>query len=203
MKLLRNPIVVAVLVVAAVALVGNSLLPVLRRGSPAAPAPSAAPKPAAVKPAVAAAPAKKETVEIPPAAPPAAGPVSKVDWALVQTNALRWVEAPRRDPFQVRDWPGHFTGTNPPASDFLTLNGIWRQTGSTLAVINSSVVGEGDDILQFKIQSIEADRVWVYGPAGVEFVSFKSIGSEDATTEPGATEKKPPAPTPGAAPRPR
>lgn len=184
MKLLRSPIVVGLLVAVAMGLVAKSLWPVLSRGSRSTPSPGVAPKPAAPKPPSAnpaAAEPQKRTTETP--APPPTATASEVDWARVQTNSLRWVESPRRDPFQVRDWPGHLTGTNQPASDFLTLNGIWRQTGSALAVINSTVVGEGDTVLQFKIQSIEADGVWVFGPAGVELLSFKTIASEDAETE--------------------
>jgi hypothetical protein len=192
---------VGLLVVVAMGLVAKSLWPMLSRGSRSAPAPSVPARPAPAKaPAAkpAAVEAQKRTAEAP--APPSPAPASEIDWARVQTNTLRWVESPRRDPFQVRDWPGHLTGTNQPASDFLTLNGIWRQTGSALAVINSTVVGEGDALLQFKIQSIEPDGVWVYGPAGVELLSFKSFVSEDDETEPGATGKNPPEPKQGVAP---
>ena len=207
MKLLRNPVVVGLLVVAAVALVAKSLWPMFNRGGgarvirvapPAAPAKPAKPAAPTAKPAVTE--TQKETTA--EAAPALRGPISDVDWARVRTNATQWLESPGRDPFQVRDWAGGQVpgSTNPPASAFLTLNGIWRQTGSTLAVINSIVLGEGDEILQFKIQSIEPDRVWVYGPSGVEVLPFKPIGSEDATTEPNAAGKKPPAPKPGAPP---
>ena len=206
MKLLRNPIVVGLLAVVALLLVVKSFWPMFSRGSRRAPAPTVAAKPpAAESPAKPAAPkaaatdTKNRAAEKTPALPSATA-ASEVDWARVQTNALHWVDAPRRDPFQVRDWPGHLTGTNRPASDFLTLNGIWRQTGAALAVINSTVVGEGDIVLEFKIQSIEPDRVWVYGPAGVELLSFKPIVSEDVETQPGASVKKPPGPQQGVAP---
>jgi hypothetical protein len=121
----------------------------------------------------------------------------------VQRNATEWIESPRRDPFQVRDAPGHLAGTNRPASDFLTLSGIWRQTGSALAVINGAVVGQGDTVLQFKIESIESDRVWVYGPSGVERVSFKPVAFDDADTGPGPTGNKAPEPKGGVAPETR
>ena len=57
----------------------------------------------------------------------------------------------------------------------LTLRGIWHQTGSSLAVINDHVLGKGDGILAFKIESIETDRVWVQGPNGREALEFKVL----------------------------
>ena len=41
-----------------------------------------------------------------------------------------------------------------------------------LAVLNNQVLGVGDDILRFTVQSIEDDRVWVTGPNGREEVEF-------------------------------
>ena len=35
----------------------------------------------------------------------------------------------------------------------LKLSAVWRQTGSTLAVINDHVVSNGDAILQFRIET--------------------------------------------------
>jgi hypothetical protein len=68
--------------------------------------------------------------------------------------------------------------------ELLTLSAIWRQTGSTLAVINKRVFNQGDTILRFTIQSIEVDRVWVDGPNGREAVDFKLEVPEEPYEQP-------------------
>jgi hypothetical protein len=89
-----------------------------------------------------------------------AGPMLEV--RTLETNAPRWEQAPRRDPFRSR------FNAQSQAAHFLSLKGIWRQTGSALAVINDRVVAENDRVLDFSIEKIEPDRVWVVGPNGRE-----------------------------------
>jgi hypothetical protein len=100
--------------------------------------------------------------------------------------------SPRRDPFQAYDSINVTNRLYPAAWEVLNLTAIWRQTGSSLAVINHRIVGEGDTIiaatnrvpplgrdrvLTFTIQSIEGDRVSVQGPSGREEVEFRAIAS--------------------------
>ena len=56
--------------------------------------------------------------------------------------------------------------------DLLKLSGISHQSGSSLAVVNGRVVSEGDRILDFKIETIGVERVWVNGPNGREQIIF-------------------------------
>ena len=176
MKLLRNPIAVTVLVVLAVAVIAYQFWPMLRpRFSRSSPPPPTAP---------ATAPSAPAKAEKPPAVTPALtqSPTNTLDIAVLESNSVRWVEAPRNDPFLVRFYV-RGQGTNSrPAMEVLTLNAVWQQSNdSPLAVINNHVFNEGDVIvlkdrdvvLQYKVSSIEADRVWVDGPNGREPVRFK------------------------------
>jgi hypothetical protein len=98
---------------------------------------------------------------------------------------------PRRDPFQVIG-PGttNLARLYPPVAELLALSAIWRQTGSSLAVINSRIVGEGDtfavplgnqtgggaqNVLRYTIESIGGDSIWLQGPAGREQLEFGPI----------------------------
>jgi hypothetical protein len=82
--------------------------------------------------------------------------------------AVAWNSSPLRDPFKKR---GVFSDKS--AREQLALTGILRQTGSELAVINNRILAIGDSILDFKIESVEADHVWVSGPNGKEMLEFK------------------------------
>jgi len=169
-KLLRNPVAVTVLAVLAVAVMAVQFWPMLRprfaRSSPPPPPPTPAVIPS--KPAKPAKPPADSPV-------PSQGPAATVEIGVLETNALRWAEAPRNDPFKVRFYVGSAQGaTNRTAMEALTLNAIWQQTdGAPLAVINNRLLSEGDVILEFKITTIEPDRVWVDGPNGREPVRFK------------------------------
>src|SRR5207249_7698116 len=104
----------------------------------------------------------------------------------VDLNKVGWSfdGAPRRDPFQVIG-PGstNLARLYPPVSEVLALTAILRQTGSSLAVINSRIVAEGDTIaaafdsrtggggpgvIRFAVESIEENSVWMQGPSGRE-----------------------------------
>ena len=176
MKLLRNPIAVAVLVLMALVVIGYQFWPMLRprfaRSSPPPPtAPAAAPS----------APAKAEK---PPAVTPTLpqSSTNTLDIAMLESNSVQWVEAPRNDPFRVRFYVGAQGTNSRPAREVLTLNAVWQQTDDfPLAVINNHVFSEGDVIvlknrdviLQYRVSDIEPDCVWVDGPNGREPVRFK------------------------------
>jgi len=176
-KLLRNPIAVAVLAVLAVAVIAYQFWPKSRpRGSPIAPPP---PSPALAS--AASAPAKPVTPSTGLSTP---SPVSTsaLEQAVLEANSQRWAEAPRNDPFKVRFYVGAQGTNSRPAMEVLTLNAVWQQTNdSPLAVINNHVFSEGDvivlkegnAILQYRLSTIEPDRVWVDGPNGREPVRFK------------------------------
>jgi hypothetical protein len=120
-----------------------------------------------------------------PTPPPVAAEVeTRIEVPNIFTNIAEWVAVPKRDPFQGRIRPRDDRGAYPPAAELLTLTGIWRQTGSSLAVINGQILSEGSDILDFKVAAIETDRVWVQGPNGREALSF---------LPPGAGTNRPPA----------
>jgi hypothetical protein len=189
MSFLRNPIVVICLALVALLLLGRSLSPIWRRGRPAAPTPApasapaqaAAPAPAPIAsntPAQSAAKPEAEAVS-----PERSIDLSRVGWSL---NG-----APRRDPFQIIH-PGalDLARLYPPVSELMVLSAIWRQTDSSLAIINQRIVGEGDTVLakvesrtsggapgvlEFTVESIRANSVWLQGPAGREELEFKSI----------------------------
>lgn len=191
MKLMRSPIAVGVLVVIALLLVGNSLRNTrtfqnmwnrtFAKQSAPKPAPAAKPtaKPvAAAKPSAARSTTARSTSARPSTtakpvllvAESESPPAVPLDVAVVRVDAARWAQSPRRDPFWRRPTAADRKGKS--AKDVLSLKGIWRQTDSTLAVINNRVVSEGEDIQGFNIASIEMDRVWVEGPDGREFIEF-------------------------------
>jgi hypothetical protein len=74
---------------------------------------------------------------------------------------------PRRDPFLTEH---ELKGR---AAQVLTLKGVWRQTGRELAMINNRLLAEGDSILEFSVEKIESEQVWVSGPGGLEPLTFK------------------------------
>jgi hypothetical protein len=203
MKLLNNPIVVGILAVLALALVFmNVVWPMLRKAPQSAKQP-AAPTPPLTTPFTSAMRATDQARDIASqfsnstaaanaalamaSAAPSPSSVN-IESATPRTNLMRWTGTPQRDPFQIRHLRKTASETNayPPAMQLLTLGGIWRQPGGTLAVINKRVfnegdtihinrrlAGEGDTILRFTIKNIDADRVWVEGPNGREAVDFK------------------------------
>ncbi len=92
-----------------------------------------------------------------------------------RTDLPRWSGAPTRDPFRsanISDQAGAVTVV--PAAKKLALSSILQQTGSSVAVINRQLVGEGETIEGYMIEKIDTDRVWVTGSNGLESVGFKS-----------------------------
>lgn len=185
MKLLRNPIVVAILAVTAVVVVITQTFDVKgmwRKMSKAekielgsAPAqPVAAPAPA---PAV-----KQGTVTtIPPVTftnlSAALMPSKGVETAAVEAQFAGWVSVPLRDPFLLIKHTDaadlvDLVDTNSPVRTW-TLYGIWNQTDSRIAVINKKVYRPGDAVTNdYKVLRIEKDEVWIQGPKINERLGF-------------------------------
>ena len=196
MKLLRNPVVVGILALVAVVMVvyqtfGDKLFRA-RRFVASAPAPAAGqpPPPSPASPA-APAPARQRALTS-TNAEEASLPVRGVDASIIEPRFISWVSAPLRDPFLllapvVRE-PGLLTDqTNSPVSTW-TLQAIWNQTGSRLAVINDRVFRVGEVIEEgYKLIRIEKDEVWFQGPYQNERLGFP---------EPKKVAPKTPAPKP-------
>jgi hypothetical protein len=167
-KLLRNPVVVSILAVLALALVvRNVFWPMLGHvrwyKAPPAAMTQTLPATAPVKPGPMAAIKKEFLAKV--LGQTQAVQVASMDLPSVTSSAPRWAR-PRRDPFNAR-----FESTSR-AAQLLKLKGIWRQSGRDLAVINKTLVAEGDTILEFEVEKIEGDHVWVVGPGGREALSF-------------------------------
>src|SRR6266536_5152798 len=96
----------------------------------------------------------------------------------IDLNEVGWKvnASPRRDPFQAIASVGGTNRLYPAAWELFRLTAIWRQTGSSLAVINSKIVAQGDTIVAatnraptlggenavtFTVESIEGDEVWL------------------------------------------
>jgi hypothetical protein len=104
---------------------------------------------------------------------PAAVRREKMNAQELKNLAVAWNSSPLRDPFKRRS-----AFSEKSAREQLTLTGILRQTDSELAVINNQIIAVGETILGFKIESVEADRVWVSGPNDREVIEFKISASD-------------------------
>jgi hypothetical protein len=176
MRFLRNPYIVAGLAIAAVLMVFFRIFqPQINRWragvegsttSTAATAQKAGVGQPLVSPAMAAATKQGPKTPMLYAPPPKnAGDRRKgIDADYVAAHFVEWVDAPRRDPFRAAiRYSGVYTnglaqGTNPVPT--WKLSSILRQTDDRLAVINDEVYGEGDYILGWKVERIDADEVW-------------------------------------------
>jgi len=181
MKLLRNPVVVMLLALVAIALLFyRTAWPLIqRRQTTRSAQPSVLQQAAhAAARALNLAPTNAAGVK---AGAETGRSTNTIQAAALRTNAPAWTEAPRRDPFQSRPNPRNQVGAYPHAMEFLTLNGVWCQTDSKLAVINSRLlsVGEkisqhiGQEMVDYEILDIAPDRVFVKGPNGREEVAFR------------------------------
>lgn len=169
MKLLQNPWAVGLLGLAGLAVLGFNLGgPIYRKraaqkAAPAAarPLPSSATEPAGSPPPAAA--------SLSVAAPAGA---SQIDRAHFVGRMENWMVAPPTDPFTVPPAPAPELPKGPTAAEVLKLQGTWRQTGGFVAVINRSALVEGEAVEGFTVHRIEADRVLVTGPHGLEEIFF-------------------------------
>jgi len=190
MKIFQNPYVVGGLAILAVALIfRNAIAPLWRRMAPRGGAVQIVIQ-HAVQPAVSNVPTNVPVAETPVPKAPRLEPERNIDLTQV---GWKWHSSPHRDPFQIT--PATITNLArlyPPASDLLSLTAVWRQTGSSLALINGRILGQGDSIMakyqgkaggetnatyKYKVETIDGDGVWVDGPAGREQVEFRSSGA--------------------------
>jgi hypothetical protein len=172
LKILQNPIAVTILAVAAAALVFKQIAwPILQRSQWMRHAPAAAASLGAVASTSATPPELAKTTSSPVETANAA-PETPIDQSAAETSAARAAGTPRRDPFQSKLHSTNQGKAYPPAREMLTFSGFWRQTGSTLAVINDQVIEVGDSILAYKVEAIDRDRIRVTGPNGRETVEF-------------------------------
>lgn len=180
MKLLQNPWVVGAMALAGFGVlafnVGGPLYKKYARNRPSAPRAAAASLPA--------------TAAIPVTENPAAPVPSALDHAHFTARMRDWVETPPTDPFTPPPAPRPDAPKGPTAASVLKLQGTWRQTGSMVAVINRQAVIAGEVVDGFTVQRIEADRVLVVGPRGVEEIRFAGDpGSTASATDLSALEQ--------------
>jgi len=187
MKLLRNPIVIVLLVVVALALGFWVLWPMLtgRRGA------RMSSKAARTPAAVGTNPVGKavNTLAAKPAATGKFSTGAGIDLAAAQGGAAPWVVSPHRDPFLSHVRARNAAGASPLAVELLTVQGIWMQPDVTLAVINRTLVSQGEKLLEFRIEEIASDHVWVQGPNGRERVDFGSHAVTQTNRQPALPEK--------------
>jgi hypothetical protein len=171
LKILQNPIAVIVLSLVAVVLIATQVAwPMMQRSHWMQHAPEAAsPAPAASLPAPLSQQVKPNQTS---ALLAKATPEASIDVSAASSSAARLAEASRRDPFQSKFLFTNQAKAYPPARELLTFTSYWRQTGSTVAIINDRVISVGDTILGFKVESIDHDSVRVVGPNGRETVEF-------------------------------
>jgi hypothetical protein len=97
--------------------------------------------------------------------------------ASVELDQLGWIPSPTRDPFRAAA-PVAATISDhkaDPLAGVLNLKAVWLQEKGSWAVINGKVLGEGDAILDFRVEKILADGVLVQGPGGSRKVNFKPV----------------------------
>lgn len=192
MKLLRNPAVVVGLVLVAAAVVGFDYFR-RAKGRGRAAKPTAAVQSATNKTATAKAknaqgkvPGAKAGSKKSPASlkdtPASVLPEAPIDVESIRKRFSGWVEAPRRDPFQVYAAMRGRDTNAPSAVDLLSLKAVWRQSGVSLAFINRRVCAEGDSLEGFTVERIESEQVLVRGPGGLERIALREFGARDRGT---------------------
>ena len=137
-----------------------------------------------------------------PAPPGTGAPELGIDLAQLDWAQFR---SPRRDPFAsvARTTAAATTAeagsaqgnAAAKAREVLELKAVWLQESGRLAVINDQIVGEGESVLGFRIEKIQADGVMVQGPQSRESVGF-SQRSQSAGGSSNAPGKPVPAPAP-------
>lgn len=168
MKLLQNPWVVGLLAVAGLGVVGyNFGKPIYQRRVRARQAAAAPSQPVTPGPVAATSAAAQ-----PAASAQAFPPGQAVDRAQLANRMREWVQAAPTDPFAPPAQPLAEAPKGPRAVDVLRLQGIWRQTGGMVAVINRLPLTEGEAVSGFTLHRIESDLVLVSGPHGLEEIHF-------------------------------
>ncbi len=112
-------------------------------------------------------------------------PFAAIDGARIRERIPEWLESPTRDPFSLA--PGMVQsapGAAEKPSVLLRLKSIWRQTGGAFAVINDTIVKEGDLFLGLKVASIDAGAVTLVGDRGSQRLEFPSANPAPPATNP-------------------
>ncbi len=194
MKILRNPVFTAGLVIVAIAVIFYQLgSPRQRLGrllNAAAPvqSPVLTPVTMATPP-----PPQPRTPTKQASKPGSPGP--GIDREYAELHFDGWVEWPQRDPFLLLtpdpDEQPVNVDTNSPVTSW-KLRAIWAQTGSRLAVINRGAYREGDEIEGYKIDKIDTGGVWFIGPHDRERerLGFDTRPKPPATNAPAAAPKQ-------------
>jgi hypothetical protein len=180
LKILRNPIVTGLLVLAAVGMVfyqiyaprweraRAAVVPRPIAAAVAAVAHVLAPPPALVVPHAAA----NETL-------PELAPDTSIDRDYAKAHFDNWVESPARDPFlligvQPVEPQEVDSETNSPIKK-MKLKGILDQTGSRIAVIDHEAYRQGDEIQGYRLIQIGIDEVWFQGPKKKERLGLDKL----------------------------
>jgi hypothetical protein len=167
-KLLNNPWVVGALALAALALVGKSLLP----------------KRAANEVQVLSIQENSGSESNENDSEPGRGGTTDIGVALKELP----ISSTARDPFSTRTKAAVLTSLGdqnpvPDAVDTLRLSAIWIQGATTFVVINGSIRQAGDEFSRFKIESTTRDGVWVTHWKGRDFLA---LGADFTLTTPSA-----------------
>jgi hypothetical protein len=170
-KLLNKPWFVALLAIAALVFVGQAFLPRRTVASATSPAPS--------NDVVADAEGNASGATPSPASLP---------------EALKALPIPAvlRDPFALPAKPVEVVAVETPAEpdfvDTVHLTAVWSQEGATLALINGHIFQPGDKLGRLKIESANADGIWLTHWKGRDFVSVGGSFSLNTPAASGATD---------------
>jgi hypothetical protein len=170
-KLLRNPIVTGLLVLAAIGMVGYQIYTPRWQSARAF-----VPRPvAAAVAAVTQALAPPTPITVPHSENAEAAEVKpdmRIDREYIKSHFDTWVESPQRDPFLLLGaqpiTPEEIgPDTNSPIRK-LTYKGMIDQTGGKYAMIGGVPYIVGEEIEGYKIIEITSDEVWFQGPKAKE-----------------------------------
>ena len=112
-------------------------------------------------------------------------PFAAIDGTRIRDRIAEWLDSPARDPFALAPEMVQATpGAAEKPSVLLRLKSIWRQTGGAFAVINDTIVKEGDTFLGLKVASIDAGAVTLVGDHGSQRLEFPSSTTAPSSTNP-------------------
>lgn len=102
-------------------------------------------------------------------------PFAAIDGTRIRDRIAEWLDSPARDPFALApEMIQAAPGTAEKPTVLMRLKSIWRQTGGAFAVINETIVKEGDTFLGLKVASIDAGAVTLVGDHGPQRLEFPS-----------------------------
>lgn len=132
------------------------------------------------------APTSTRMSSLPPNPIPSSGTSSTSQLASHEVWAAKWAEHPYRDPFapltqdpstvsgeQQSNRPGHVPSSPSPPPIVLVLKAVAMDQEKKRAVINRTIVHEGDRVEGFLVVSIEAKGVWLEQHGTKQFLTFR------------------------------